>query len=121
LRRFVFAFAGLEALVTAAEKASRHKLLERLAAIDANLPASELLWPSTNDDFVNRNLVFRFAALAAVHSPTTAVEDLAAFRDLAKARNLMFHGAEDGVNKSNSVQCTELLRRYLGIVAASMP
>ncbi len=121
LRRFVFAFAGLEALITSAEKASRQQLLERLAAVDATLPASELLWPSTNEDFVNRNLVFRFAAVAAVYSPATAIEDLAMFRELARARNLMFHGSDDSVDKSKSVQCTELLRRYLGLVATAMP
>lgn len=119
LRRFVFAFVGLEMLVTHAEKDARTQLVKRLTDLDtANpIPVVDLLWPGTNEDMINRNLVFRFAALASVCSPATAVEDVAMFRDLAKARNLLFHGAENGVDKSRSVQCLELLRTYLGLVA----
>ncbi len=120
LRRFVFAFVGLEMLVTLAEKDARIALVKRLTDLDSSnpIPANDLLWPGLNEDVVYRNLVFRFAVLASVYSPATAVEDVAAFRDLARVRNRLFHGAENGIDKSRSVQCLELLRRYLGLVAA---
>lgn len=121
LRRFVIAFAGIEALITAAEKAARKQLTDRLAGLAPGLPVAELLWPTTNDDLVNRNLVFRFAAVAALYAPQTALEDVAAFRVLARYRNQMFHGADSDFDAGRSVECAELLRRYLGLIASGVP
>lgn len=118
LRRFVFAFAGLEQLATQAEKHSRGELVRRITDTDPSLPAKELLWPSTDEDRVTRNLVFRFAAMASVYSPTTAVADVEACRALGKTRNRMFHGAEGGDVRDQSIQCKELLGRYLSLVGA---
>jgi hypothetical protein len=121
LRRFTFAFAGLELLATQVEKNSRDELIGMIESLDGNLPVVELLWPSTSDDYVWRNLVFRFAVMAAIYSPSTARADVAAFRPIARARNDMFHGSEQTITREISVSCTELLRRYVGLVAARLP
>jgi len=118
LRRFVFAFAGLELLVTKGEKTLRKNLIEQVNANDPTLPVTELFWPGTNDDAVQRNLVFRFAAMAAVISPSTAQDDVKKFKSLAKIRNTMFHGSDDAVDAGSSVACKEVLRRYLGLMAS---
>ena len=75
LRRFVFAFAGLETLSTLAEKDARKRLIDRVSHADVTLPVKELIWPSKSDDFADRNLVFRFAAMTSVYSPSSAVAD----------------------------------------------
>ncbi len=108
----------MELLATQAELTYRTRLTERLAVFDAELPTQQLLWPSSNEDFAVRNVVFRFAAMAYVLSPATAVDDVEKFKPLAGARNAMFHGKDSGVvTKGLSVQCTELLKRFLGLVA----
>lgn len=118
LRRFVFAFGGLELLVTKAEKALRRDLIQHVEEADPELPLQELLWPGTTDDFVVRNLVFRFSAMAAVLSSPTARADLVTFKELVNIRNSIFHGRENAVDKGASVSAQELLRRYLGLLAA---
>ena len=121
LRRFTFAFAGLELLATQVEKNSRDELIGMIESLDGNMPAVELLWPSTSEDYVWRNLVFRFAVMAAIYSPSTARADVAAFKPIARARNDMFHGSEQTITREISVSCTELLRRYVGLVATRLP
>lgn len=118
IRRFVFAFAGLETLATLAEKHARERLTERLALANPTLPVKELLWPSKTDDFADRNLAFRFAAMAAVYSPSSTAADLAAFSKIAKVRNALFHGSDNSVDRDLSIACLNLLRRYIGLVAA---
>ncbi len=118
LRRFVFAFAGLELLATQVEKDSRTALLQKLAAAAPEVPFKELLWPSKGDDWAERNLLFRAAAMTTTYSPATAIADTATCRNLAKTRNNLFHGVESGEIRTQSVICKELLRRYLGLVAA---
>lgn len=103
LRRFVFAFAGLEILCTAAEKKARPLLLTRLSGADSALPVKELLWPSKSDDFADRNLVFRFAAMASVYSPATTRLDVASFARMNKARNDMFHGSGNPGTASTAI------------------
>jgi hypothetical protein len=120
LRRFTFAFAGLELLVTQVEKNSRSELVKLIESLDENLPVTDLLWPSTSEDFVWRNLVFRFAVTAVIYSPSTAKADVAAFRPIARARNDMFHGSEQTITRELSVACTELLRKYVSLVAARL-
>lgn len=117
LRRFVFSFAGLEMLATQMEKLSRDKLTQRIADADARLPINELLWPSSNEDLAQRNLVFRFAIMAAVFSPATAIEDVKEFRSLARTRNLLYHGSDlDRIDFFVSVKCLRLLQRYLTLI-----
>ena len=118
LRRFVFAFAGLETLSTLAEKDARKRLIDRVSHADVTLPVKELIWPSKSDDFADRNLVFRFAAMTSVYSPSSAVTDVAAFAKIAKARNDMFHGSENSIDRDLSIECQNLLRKYAGLVAA---
>ncbi len=117
LRRFVFAFAGLETLCTAAEKSARSRLLTGLSGADPALPVKELLWPSKSDDFADRNLVFRFAAMATVYSSATAKVDVASFARINRARNDMFHGSENSVDRNLSIECQSLLRKYVGLLA----
>jgi len=117
LRRFTFAFAGLELLATQVEKNSRQELIGMIEDLNGNLPVVELLWPSTNEDFVWRNLVFRFAVMAAIYSPDTAKADVATFRPIAKARNDMFHGSDQTITRELSIACEGLLKKYVGTVA----
>jgi hypothetical protein len=117
LRRFVFAFAGLETLCTAAEKTARARLLTRISGADSTLPVKELLWPSKSDDFADRNLVFRFAAMASVYSPPTTEVDVASFARINRARNDLFHGSENSVDRNLSIECQNLLRKYVGLLA----
>jgi hypothetical protein len=118
VRRFVFAFAGLELLATQAEKYVRPRLVERIAAADPLVPVDQLLFPSSDKDRVWRNLLFRFAAMATVYSPDTAIADVETCRTLATLRNELFHGVEEGEVQASSIQCRELLRRYLALLAA---
>ncbi len=119
LGRFVYAFAGLELLVTQVEGQSRLRLLERMAQLDAQAPYRELFWPSTGEDWTGRNLIFKFALMAWLHSPETAQEDVDVCKRIARTRNDLFHGNElSDQLRVHGVQCTELLRRYLGLVAA---
>jgi len=46
LGRFVYAFAGLELLATQVENHSRDKLLDKLSALDRDVPFRELFWPT---------------------------------------------------------------------------
>ncbi len=119
LRRFIFSFVGLELLCNMAEATNRARVSAAIATANPTLPIEELLWPSTNKEFPTRNLVFRFAAIATLVSPSTAVQDVAAFKPLAKLRNDMFHGVGEGIDRGASVQCRELLRRYLGLVESA--
>jgi hypothetical protein len=119
LRRFTFAFAGLELLATQTEKANRDALIARMEGLDNCVPIRELFWPGTNEDFALRNIVFRFAALATLYSPDTALEDVKNFRVIAKGRNDFYHGSEQVITLSLARDCEELLRKYLGLVASA--
>jgi hypothetical protein len=121
LRRFTFAYAGLELLATQVEKANRGKLIARIESLDNTLPVVELLWPSSNEDFAWRNLVFRFAAMATLYSPVTVLDDVQTFKQIAKARNDLYHGTEQVITRALSISCEELLRKYVGYVAAGLP
>lgn len=118
LRRFTFAFAGLELLATQTEKANRDALITRMERLDSTLPVREFFWPSTNEDFAVRNVVFRFAALATLYSPGTAVEDVKKFKVIAKGRNDFYHGSEQIITLTLARDCEELLRKYVGLVAS---
>jgi hypothetical protein len=77
LRRFLFAFFGLEVLVRGSTTSLRPRLREELnsatkTAIGAVLPLDELLWPrDASDRYPDRNLAF--ALTAAVVSPASSV------------------------------------------------
>ena len=119
LGRFVYAFAGLELLATQVEGNARRELLLELAKLDSAIPFRDLFWPDKGDDWADRNLIFKFAAMAALHSPKTALTDTAVCKQIARTRNALFHGKEASSElRGKGVECTELLRRYLGLVAA---
>ena len=120
LRRFVFAFAGLEVLATQVEKRMRPELLRRLSVLDGSAVWAELLWPATDDERAVRNLVFRFAMLAYLYSPSTAADDVSICKQLAKFRNNLFHGGNtEDEFRDRSIICKELLKRYLAAVAGA--
>jgi hypothetical protein len=121
LRRFTFAYGGLELLATRTEKASRESLIAIIERADNKLPVVELLWPGVNENFALRNTVFRFAALAALYSPDTALADVQTFKQIAKARNDFYHGTEQTVTVTLARDCEELLQKYVGLVAAGPP
>jgi hypothetical protein len=116
LRRFIFAFSGLEVLATQAEIAARDKLIGRIISADSGLPVAALLWPSTDNDKVWRNSVFRFASMATIYSPDTAIEDVESFKKIVDARR-MYHGSGPDIDEGTAIVCQTLLSRYLGLVA----
>jgi len=119
LGRFVYAFAGLELLATQVEIKGRETLLSHLAPESA-VPFRELFWPTKSDDWAERNLIFRFAVMAVLHSPNTASADTQLCKKIASTRNALFHGSDLGEDlRNHGVACAELLRRYLGLVAGS--
>lgn len=118
LRRFTFAFAGLELLATQSEKANRDALIAHMENLDSTLPVRELFWPGTNEDLTTRNVVFRFAAMAVLYSPDSSIEDVMKFRVIAKGRNDFYHGSEQVVTLTLAKDCEELLRKYVGLVAS---
>lgn len=104
LRRFVFAYAGLEQLAAKAEN-MRRALTRQISNADSNLPVNELLWPSINEELAPRsNVMFRFAVLASTCSPSTAIDDVNVCRAVVRTRNALFHGADD---KSVREQATQ--------------
>lgn len=115
LRRFVFAFAGLEHLATQVASKRRSLLIQQLAELDKAMPVQELIWPDSQPD---RGLRFRLAAMIYLYSPQTADVDVAQANELAAFRNKLFHGVNsDNEFRNHSIVCKELLRRYLGLVA----
>ena len=117
LSRFVFAFAGLELLATQVAKDVRAQLIGKIAATNPELPATEVLWASTDEDRADRNRVFRFAAMALLYSSATANCDVEEFRRLHRTRNQLFHAVDRQDWRDQSIQCKELLRHYLEVVA----
>lgn len=88
LRKFLFAFFGLEVLAGKYARLNGRRLIDQLAAPLQGVPVDELVWPKERDsDFPGRNLVFRFALMAIALSPTTASDDVAAFKSLSRQRN----------------------------------
>lgn len=118
LRRFLFAYCGLEVLVQQTHVSVRRELVAGLGREQPELPVEHLLWPSVPDDAAPfRNLVFKFASLATVVARDSALNDVAAFRAIAKARNDLAHGGADDLDDLPAASAIELLRRY--IVATS--
>ncbi len=117
LRRFVFAFAGLEHLATQVASKRRARLTQRLVELDEAMPVQELIWPEQQPD---RGLRFRLATLIYLYSPVTAAADVAQANELVAFRNKLFHGVNSDTEfRNQSIACKELLRRYLGLVAGA--
>jgi hypothetical protein len=121
LRKFVFAYCGLEVLVQQTHARVRPLLTASFHRDLPGLPIDDLLWPSMPDDAAPfRNLVFMFASLASVVAPTTASDDTAAFKAIAKARNSLAHGGADDSNDVPANEAIELLRRYVIATATAV-
>ncbi len=121
LRRFLFAFFGLEILANKCGKQFEQDLIDRLSSELDGAPLNELFWPSLRDaDSPWRNLVFRFTVMALWFNPDGATHDVTLFKRLASARNDLAHGAAgdhniDGLPGSEAIV---LLRDYLQRVVA---
>jgi hypothetical protein len=123
LRRFLFAFFGLEVLVNKVEKAwkLRDEVGSELSKELGGAPIDVLMWPVSRDDEAPfRNLVFRFACLAISLSRSTAIQDVAEFRQLVRTRNALAHGEPTTIDSLPAWPCIELLRRYLSLVARTV-
>lgn len=118
LRRFMFAYLGLEVMIHKVTKVIEDRAIDKLAAT-TRLPMRQLVWPSeSNADRPWRNIVFRFAVMAAHLSAASAEKDVESFRLLTRKRNDMAHGnaRADDVDRLPANGAVELLARYIAIV-----
>ncbi len=119
VRRFLFAYCGLEVLVNNVVSRWRSVLIESLRRDLAGAPVGELLWPTTQDDrYPERNLVFKFAAAATLVSRESAEADTDIFRMIAKRRNGFAHGSANDLEGLPHADAVALLQRYVSAVAA---
>jgi hypothetical protein len=119
LRRFLFAFFGLEVLANKVGKKVESSVVRDLSD-DLGLPVEHLVWPAPADaDSPWRNLTFRFAMMAVKVARDTAQEDIEQFRRLAKHRNDLAHGSASSEDIENvpAGEVMRLLERYLLYVA----
>jgi hypothetical protein len=118
LRGFFFAFFGLEVLAGKMAKNLKDRLVAKLEGLSETLPIHQLLWPSRSEqDYPERNLVFRFAVMASVLSPDTASADVGQFRVLARKRNDIAHGGGEDLHGLPVQECIELLARFLKLAS----
>lgn len=121
LRRFLFAYLGLEVLTHKVAKAIEVQAIDDLAT-RTGLPMNQLAWPSANqEDRPQRNIVFRFAVIAAHLSASSVTQDVEVFRELTRKRHDMAHGnaRADDIENLPATKAIELLRRYIGVVYAA--
>ncbi len=121
LRRFQFAFFGLEVLANKVGKAVESSVVEDLTA-ETDLPMTQLIWPAPKDaDSPWRNATLRFTLAAAHLSRETAVDDVETFRELAKCRNDLAHGnaTPDELDDLPASAAIGLLTRYVALVGAA--
>lgn len=89
-KRFIFSYSGLEAIANGLAERVRARLSAELDKASTLGPSTirDLIWPEdVRDTDPNRSVRFRFAAVAATLSPTTAEVDVATFAEINKARN----------------------------------
>jgi hypothetical protein len=118
VRRFVFAYGGLEVLIQKAQSRVRDMLTADLQEKARTLPIRELMWPNMSEESEpGRNLVFKFASLASVVRPSTAAPDTARFKMIARARNTLAHGSIEDPESVPSFEAVRLLRQYVAATA----
>lgn len=117
LRRFLFAFVGLEVLANKEGARLREQVAAKLTGEVPDAPLRDLILPDRSDgEPPYRSVQFKFACLATIMSRSTAVDDVALFRTLVKARNGLAHGEVD-TDALPASECVELLRKYVSLVA----
>lgn len=117
LRKFLFAFFGLEVLANKVGKRVEGSVVQSLT-VELGLPVTHLVWPTPREaDSPWRSLTFRFAMMAVHLNREEASADIDTFRDLAKSRNDLSHGAatEEDVEQLPCHVAIELLQRYLSL------
>lgn len=119
LRRFQFAFFGLEVLTNKLAKKMRTDVATTIST-ELGFPVEQLFWPTPEDpDTPRRNVVFNFAVMTIGLARRGAGEDIERFRALVKVRHKLSHGnwneADDLVLPGS--QAIELLQRYLSLAA----
>lgn len=122
LRRFQFAFFGLETLVNKLAGQIKPLVIRELTTASGGLPMQQLMWPTPKDaDSPWRNLTFKFAMLAVHVSSDTSGADVEEFQALAKRRNQLSHGdsSEDEVDTLPAWPAIDLLQRYLSHVVTA--
>jgi hypothetical protein len=115
LRRFQFAFFGLEILANKVGKDVEEAVVADLSA-EIGVPVTHLIWPSPKEsDSPWRNLTFRFAMMAFRVHRHTAGEDIERFNALARQRNGLAHGqaADEDIENLQDNEAISLLERYL--------
>lgn len=121
VRKFLFAYCGLEMLANKVVSRWRPSLIEALGSEIPGAPVSDLLWPIAQDDrYTDRSLIFSFAAMATLVSRDSATTDTAIFRMIAKARNNLAHGSSAELDRLPHGEATALLLQYLRAVAAAL-
>jgi hypothetical protein len=121
LRKFLFAYCGIEVLINRAVKRWRVDLVGDLDAALGGAPVVELLWPAVGDENApNRNLIFRFAATAMLLSRDSAKADTETFSRIAKARNSLAHGSSSDFESLPRMEALSLLDRYLAAAATRL-
>jgi hypothetical protein len=119
VRRFLFAYCGLEVLANQVVSRWRPDLIESLRRDLPGVPVEELLWPAQQDDrYTERNLVFKFAATATLVSHDSAEADTGIFRMIANSRNRLAHGGANDLEGLPHEDAVALLQRYVSAVAA---
>ena len=119
LRKFLFAFFGLEILANKFISRSRDLLIKSLGENLANVPVEDLLWPKIPDENApQRNLVFAFASMSTLICAESAIEDTKHFRELAKARNTLAHGDASALDSLPYSEAVALLAKYIKAVVA---
>jgi hypothetical protein len=122
LRRFQFAFFGLEVLTNKVGKQIESSVVEDLTIRLGGLPVGRLVWPtSANADRPWRNLTFRFALVAVGVAPTVAAADIETFHEFLTIRNDLAHGTatSDAIEALPAWQAIAFLSRYIGAVVAA--
>ncbi len=118
LRRFLFAYCGLEVLANKVGSRLACSVLDGLELELAGVPMRELAWPTTSrdEDAPFRNIMFRFACMAVGLTRDTAHSDVTAFGQVLRSRNRLAHGSASELDSLPSTQAVQLLRHYLALV-----
>ena len=114
-KRFLWTFLGLEILVNKLSTRLRPETLDRLRLADASdvvehsLPLGELVWEASR-----MPLKAKFALVAAVLFPESALDDTETFGRLKNTRDDVSHGTVRNQDELPVGECETLFEKYLG-------